>query len=154
MIFDSIRNKDNYREDPEIYQALCHLEQIREWEEALPDTVIHEGVSFANPVFFVSKEENECAYEAHKQYIDLHYIMEGAERIATADVRDLQIKTPFSEEKDIGFYTGPESGRYLLKPGDFMVCYPSDAHKVAMMEKEPETVKKIVVKIKANPSRG
>ncbi len=147
MIFDSIRNKENYKET-EIYQALCYLEKIKEWEELLPGTVIQEDCSFANPVSFVSKEEKECAYEAHKKYMDLHYIMEGAERIATADVSGLQVKTPFSEEKDIGFYTGPESGRYLLRPGDFMVCYPSDAHKVAMMDKEPETVKKIVVKIK------
>ena len=29
-----------------------------------------------------------------------------------------------------------------------MVCFPSDAHKVAMMDKTPETVKKIVVKIR------
>ena len=64
------------------------------------------------------------------------------------NVCGLQVKTPFSQEKDIGFYTGQESGRYLLKPGDFMVCYPSDAHKVAMMNEKPETVKKIVVKIK------
>ena len=55
-------------------------------------------------------------YEAHEKYIDVHYIMEGAERIATADVSSLQIMTPFSEERDIGFYQGDESGRYLLKP--------------------------------------
>ena len=79
-------------------------------------------------------------YEAHEKYIDVHYIMEGAERIATADVSSLQIMTPFSEERDIGFYQGDESGRYLLKPGEFMVCFPSDAHKVAMMDKTPETV--------------
>ena len=83
-----------------------------------------------------------------QKYIDVHYIMEGAERIATADVSSLQIMTPFSEERDIGFYQGDESGRYLLKPGEFMVCFPSDAHKVAMMDKTPETVKKIVVKIR------
>ena len=74
--------------------------------------------------------------------------MEGAERIATADVRSLQVKTPYSEEKDIGFFTGSASGSCLLRLGDFMVCFPSDAHKVAMMDQRPETVKKIVVKIK------
>ena len=38
-------------------------------------------------------------YEAHQKYIDVHYIIEGVERIATADVSSLQIQTPFSEEK-------------------------------------------------------
>ena len=60
-------------------------------------------------------------YEAHQKYIDVHYIIEGVERIATADVSSLQIQTPFSEEKDIGFYQGDESGGYLLKAGEFMV---------------------------------
>ena len=148
MIFDSIRNRENYKENGKIYQALCYLAEIKRWEEVFPDTVIQEGTIVANPVTFVSKEEKECMYEAHEKYIDVHYIMEGVERIATADVSSLQIKTPFSEQRDIGFYQGDESGRYLLKPGEFMVCFPSDAHKVAMMDKTPETVKKIVVKIR------
>lgn len=148
MIFDSIRNRENYKENGKIYQALCYLAEIKRWEEVFPDTVIQEGTIVANPVIFVSKEEEECMYEAHEKYIDVHYIMEGVERIATADVSSLQIKTPFSEQRDIGFYQGDESGRYLLKPGEFMVCFPSDAHKVAMMDKTPETVKKIVIKIR------
>lgn len=148
MIFDSIQNRENYKEDGKIYQALCYLAEIKRWEEAVPNTVIQEGAIIANPVSFVSKEEKDCVYEAHQKYIDVHYIIEGVERIATADVSTLQIQTPFSEEKDIGFYQGTESGSYLLKSGEFMVCFPSDAHKVAMMEKTPETVKKIVVKIK------
>ena len=148
MIFDSIRNRENSKENGKIYQALCYLAEIKRWEEAFPDTVIQKGVIVANPVSFVSKEEKECMYEAHEKYIDVHYIMEGVERIATADVSSLQIKTPFSEQRDIGFYQGDESGRYLLKPGEFMVCFPSDAHKVAMMDKTPETVKKIVIKIR------
>lgn len=148
MIFDSIQNKENYKEDRKIYQALCYLAGIKNWEEAIPDTIIQKGSIIANPVSFVSKEEKDCMYEAHQKCIDVHYIMEGVERIATADVSDLQIQTPFSEEKDIGFYQGKESGSYLLKPGEFMVCFPSDAHKVAMMDKSPKTVKKVVVKIR------
>lgn len=148
VIFDAIRNKDNYKTETEIYQALCFLENIGKWEDLLPNTVIQEDCSFANPVSFISKKENECVYEAHKKYIDIHYIVEGVERIATADVCELQVKMPFSEEKDIGFYTGSEAGSYLLRQGEFMVCFPNDAHKVAMMNKAPEAVKKIVVKIK------
>ena len=121
MIFDSIHNKENYKEDEKIYQALCYLAEMKSWEEATPDTIIQKGSIIANPVSFVSKEEKDCMYEAHQKYIDVHYIMEGVERIASADVSSLQIKTPFSEEKDIGFYQGDESGSYLLKPGEFMV---------------------------------
>ena len=87
-------------------------------------------------------------YEAHLKHIDVHYIMEGIEKIATADVKNLQEKVPFDKDKDIGFYEGCESGSYLLKTGDFMVCFPSDAHKVGMMNTVPGMVKKVVVKIR------
>ena len=55
---------------------------------------------------------------------------------------------PGDKDKDIGFYEGCESGSYLLKTGDFMVCFPSDAHKVGMMNTVPGMVKKVVVKIR------
>ena len=42
MIFDAIRNKENYKAETKIYQALCYLEQISRWDEILPDTVILE----------------------------------------------------------------------------------------------------------------
>ena len=30
MIFDSIQNKENYKEDRKIYQALCYLAEIKD----------------------------------------------------------------------------------------------------------------------------
>ena len=80
----------------------------------------------------------------------LMYIISWKElkKIATADVKNLQEKVPFDKDKDIGFYEGCESGSYLLKTGDFMVCFPSDAHKVGMMNTVPGMVKKVVVKIR------
>lgn len=148
MIFDSINNKENYKEEEKIYQALNYLAKVKKWEDVEPNTIIQKDSILANPVSFLSKNETECMYEAHRKYIDVHYIVEGIEKIATADVKKLQEKVSFSEDKDIGFYEGCESGNYILKPGEFMVCFPSDAHKVGMMNTVPEMVKKIVVKIK------
>lgn len=148
MIFDSINNIENYRYEAKIYQALNYLEKVKKWTDVKQNTIIQKDCIVANPVSFMSKNETECMYEAHKKYIDVHYIVEGIEKIATADVTSLQEKIPFSKEKDIGFYDGNESGSYLLKPGDFMVCFPSDAHKVGMMNNVPGMVKKVVIKIK------
>ena len=58
-------------------------------------------------------------YEAHRKHIDVHYIMEGIEKIATADVKNLQEKVPFDKDKDIGFYEGCESGSYYFKTRRF-----------------------------------
>ena len=74
--------------------------------------------------------------------------MAGREGIATADVKSLTESVSYNAERDIAFYKGSASARYLLNPGDFMVCYPSDAHMVAIMENKPENIEKVVVKIK------
>ena len=131
MIFDSISNKENYKEEKEIYQTLNFLEKLKKWDDVESNAIIQKDWISANPVSFLSKDESECMYEAHRKHIDVHYIMEGIEKIATADVKNLQEKVP-----------------YLLKTGDFMVCFPSDAHKVGMMNTVPGMVKKVVVKIR------
>lgn len=148
MIFDKIANRENYRNYPELYRVLNYLAGLQ--PDTLPEanTVLEADKIFCNPVTFMSKPEEKCRYEAHQNYIDLHYIVEGTEGIATADVAALEVDTPYDADKDIGFYTGKEDGKYFLKKGDFMVCYPSDAHKVGMMEEKPQPIEKIVVKIR------
>ena len=115
MIFDSIYNYKNYIGYPELYDVLSFLANLKEGELVKPNTVLIPDRIFCNLVKFVSKQEKECKYEAHKKYIDVHYIVKGAEGIATADVNRLHEDTPFDEAKDIGFYTGNEEGRYYLK---------------------------------------
>ena len=149
MIFDSIKNKNNYKDFHLLSMALDYLAGLT--PDTYPDStvVLIPGRLFANPVSLVSKPESQCIYEAHKKYLDVHYILEGCEGIATADVSSLSVQTPYNEEKDIAFYTGSEDGRYCLHPGQFMVCWPNDAHKVAMMKDQPQPIKKIVFKIAA-----
>lgn len=147
MIFDNLQNRNNYKSIPYIYRA---LQELRKLEGTFPESTIvyEEGSLFANPVTLTSKPESDCIFEAHKNFLDLHYIVEGVEGIATADVTTLEEKTPYEESKDIGFYQGDADGIYYLKPGQFMVCWPSDAHKVAVMQDSPALIRKIVVKIR------
>lgn len=148
MIFDTIQNKDHYKDNALLYQALTYLEHLT--PKTFPETthVLIPDVLFCNPVTLTSKPEDQCIYEAHRTYIDLHYIIEGVEGIATAQVSSLSVTTPYDSEQDVGFFDGNEDGRYYLKPGQFMVCWPTDAHKVAMMQDAPSHIRKIVCKIK------
>lgn len=101
MIFDSISNKENYKEEKEIYQTLNFFEKLKKWDDVESNAIIQKDWISANPVSFLSKDESECMYEAHRKHIDVHYIMEGIEKIATADVKNLQEKVPFMAlEKD------------------------------------------------------
>ena len=148
MIFDSLKNKDNYKYFPALYQALDYLDSLPDRELPAPHVALDGDRLFCNLVTFTSKPEDQCLYEAHRNYIDLHFIVSGVERIATADVCSLTPEVPYTQEKDIEFLKGDADGYYELNPGQFMVCFPSDAHKVAMMRDRPAEVKKIVFKIK------
>lgn len=148
MIFDSLKHKDNYKHFPALYQALNYLDSLPSWELPAPTVVLEEGRLFCNLVTFTSKPEEQCIYEAHRNFIDLHFIVSGIERIATSDLGSLTTEVPYAPEKDIEFLKGDADGYYELKPGQFMVCFPGDAHKVAMMKDKPAEVKKIVFKMK------
>lgn len=76
MIFDSISNKENYKEEKEIYQTLNFLEKLKKWDDVESNAIIQKDWISANPVSFLSKDESECMYEAHRKHIDVHYIME------------------------------------------------------------------------------
>jgi len=148
MIFDNINNIKNYSEMQDIYKALIFLSNINK------DTCPKEKVSIngdkitANTITLTSKPIENCIFEAHKKYIDIHYIVAGTEGISTRNTSELTPVDTFNKDNDIGFYTGVPSGTYYLKPREFMICWPEDAHRVAMMDSMPENIMKIVIKIK------
>ena len=77
MIFDSVKNRENYKEHPLIYQALSYLGTLPEGELPASGQVLIPEVLFCNPVTLISRPEEECIYEAHRNYADLHYIVGG-----------------------------------------------------------------------------
>lgn len=148
MIYDSLKNKENYKYFPALYQALEYLDSLPDLELPAPKVFLNGDRLFCSSVTFISKPEDQCLYEAHRNYIDLHFIVRGIEKIATSDICSLTTTIPYVPEKDIEFLKGNADGYYELKPGQFMVCFPTDAHKVAMMKEKPAEVEKIVFKIK------
>ncbi len=87
-------------------------------------------------------------WEAHRRYIDLQCVIQGAERIGHAPV-DLLRAEPYDEQKDIMWLSG-EGQFATLRPGDFMILFPCDAHMPGIaVDDSPAPVRKIVVKIAA-----
>lgn len=152
VIFDSIKHYRNYVGYPELFKVLSYLANM-DTSDLDGGRVLVPGRVFGHKVSFTSRPDHECRFEAHKKYIDVHYILRGCERIEMNDVERLDEIVPYDEEKDIGFYEGAASVEYVLKPGEFVVCYPNEAHKVGMSGsglKQPEDIEKIVFKIMVN----
>ena len=91
--------------------------------------------------------EEESFFEAHRNYLDIHLMLEGAERVEIAPPETL---TEFDrvEANDFYAYRGEGQYRLVLSPGDFLVVFPNDAHKIKMRVDGPETVTKAVFKVR------
>jgi len=89
--------------------------------------------------------------EAHEKYIDIQYLAEGKETMGYSLLEELEVDTPYNEQKDIIFYKQPKDiGRIHLLPGVFAILYPQDAHCPKCQLDGPAEVLKVVVKVKIN----
>ena len=89
--------------------------------------------------------DEESFFEAHLRYLDIHIMVDGSERVEVAPPETL---TLFEQKEANDFYAYRGEGRYklILSPGDFLVVFPGDAHKIKMRVDGPETVTKVVFK--------
>ena len=98
--------------------------------------------------FFVSSGTTiePSTAEAHRQYLDIQYIVKGKEVVGWADLADCVPATEFSEEKDIGMYSGPFTF-HTIPEGTCYVVFPEDAHMPGRHLDVPNDFVKIVVKL-------
>ncbi len=90
-------------------------------------------------------------YEAHKKYIDLQYIVSGEENIELTHSQDLEILTPYNEEKDIMFFKHQKGELLHATPKNFFIFFPQvDIHRPCLTIKEQSPIRKVVAKVLAD----
>lgn len=91
--------------------------------------------------------DQEAFFEAHGKFLDIHLMLEGSERVEIAPPDTLE-QFQSLPENDFYAYRGKPWQKLLLSPGDFLVVFPADAHKIKMQTDGPRTVTKAVFKVK------
>lgn len=98
---------------------------------------------------YLTKNPEEAKFEAHKQYIDIQYVISGKELIGIAPASSLkEILSPYDEAKDVEFMTVNDAVNYNTDPGRFFILFPDDLHSPGLKDGENSMVRKIVVKMK------
>ncbi len=87
-------------------------------------------------------------WEAHRKCIDLHVPLKGEEGIFWAPVEDLSGKEAYNPDSDCEFFAGEARQKIAALPGQFIVFFPADAHKVKCCLQGTGHVKKAVIKIR------
>lgn len=84
--------------------------------------------------------------EVHRRYIDIHFLLEGTERIGWKALEELTTESKAYDEKaDIAFYADRPTTYVDLFPGHFLIVYPEDAHAPIIGN---GTIRKAVAKIR------
>lgn len=102
---------------------------------------------FVNIVEYETKEREERFWEAHKNYIDLHFMLSGEERIDLNFIQNMK-QLEFVEKDDFLPLKGESNASVVLRDGDFLLCYPEDGHMTAIKNADSQTIKKAIFKIK------
>lgn len=101
---------------------------------------------YANVMSYQTKDAYNCMWEAHRRYIDIHYIISGEELIKVSDLDDMTIKD-YIESSDYLKICGSEKYSILMEKGSFLFLMTNEAHKTGCNNEKSVTVKKIVFKI-------
>ena len=147
MIYDTLSNLENYRGMyPQITRA---LEIIRDTDfSAMEDgTYEVDGFDFRYMLQSYTLDAVKDIAEAHKDFIDIQFIISGTEMMGVAPLADMDEEVNARPEKDVWNYRGKLD--WLTITGDrFVVFFPNDAHAPGSMPPDgPVDVRKCVFKI-------
>ena len=101
---------------------------------------------------YFTKKENDKFWESHKRYLDVQIMIDGSERVAINDIRNMREKS-FDSERDLIILDGDKMFDVIIENGDVLVFFPNDVHKPELdifnseNEEKCEDNKKIVTKV-------
>jgi YhcH/YjgK/YiaL family protein len=105
---------------------------------------------FVNVDEYTTKNEEDCRFEAHREYIDIQYLVYGEEKIGITTLGNTIEIIPYDSIKDITFLTAEQNNYRIASPDKFFVFFPEDAHQPCVKTDENTKVRKVVVKIRSD----
>ena len=102
---------------------------------------------FVNIENYATVKREERFWEAHKAYLDIHILVKGEETIDINFIENMKLGE-YKEADDFLPMEGDMQASVTLKPGDFLICYPEDAHRTGVIATKVSDLKKGIFKVK------
>lgn len=97
---------------------------------------------------YLTKEENDCVLESHRNHIDIQFMIEGREAFKTYSTACLAAAGAYDAQKDAEYWRGGVTEtQSVLVPGSLIVVLNGQPHKGAICCGAVERVKKLVCKV-------
>ena len=84
--------------------------------------------------------------EAHREFLDIQYIVRGGETMGWAPIEKLELAKEYNDAKDVWHFAG-DCDLVDIRPGYCYVVYPEDAHAPGVHREAVKEYSKIVVKL-------
>lgn len=146
MILDCVENSDVYKKiSPAFADAMAWLAAHRDGNVPADRVELSADVYVLHKCYD-TKDAADCHYEAHRDYIDVQFLLRGQEYIGWAPKQTLT-EREYLEHKDQYLLEG--AGELLpLQPGQFMIFFPEDGHMPCIRRGETCAAEKLIAKIR------
>lgn len=131
MVLASLSEAGRYETLHPLFRRLFTYVKEHDLSRVAPGRVTIDGDDlFINVSDAALKAAGEQKLEVHRRYIDVHIPLSGPETIGWSplDTLDVDPDAPFDEAGDFALYTAPARSYVTLRPGDFCIVWPEDAH--------------------------
>lgn len=151
MILDNIQNSALYQGVHPKFEAafaFCKkamAENLPVGRYELDGTALYAMVQEYN-----TKLTADAKFEGHRNYIDIQFMVSGAEIMKWADISKMTENVPYNPDKDCQFYAPNEDAAAgTVEAGEYAIFFPHDIHMPCVsLNETPAPVKKIVVKVR------
>ncbi len=147
MILDTIQNASHYLSlSGNFKDAFKFLQRTDLRELALGRHEINGDMIYASISRGPGRSRQESRLETHVSYIDIQMVLTGTEEMGWKPRSTCEQPAGLhDEQKDIRFYLDLPDTWFSVRPGQFAVFFPEDAH---MPMISPDEIHKVVIKIK------
>jgi YhcH/YjgK/YiaL family protein len=100
---------------------------------------------------YTTRKEEKSKFESHKNYVDVHLMINGMEKIKVTSCDNLTLDTAYDEDSDAALWVASDNTsnvmEMVLGSGSYVVLYPEHVHMPGLVVNEEIKVRKVVVKI-------
>lgn len=96
-----------------------------------------------------TKDIEKTGWEAHHNYLDLHLVINGREKVGVMNAKTAKVTNPYDAAKDVENYDINTKGDwYIEDPSTLYIFFPQNSHRPGVHVDGYDKVKKMVIKIK------
>ncbi len=101
---------------------------------------------FVNIAGYRTQEPIARFWEAHHVYLDVHVMLQGTEQVDLNFIQNMK-ELGYTQEEDFLSLQGGKNSSVILQEGDFLICYPQDAHRTGVQVDGPQAIRKAIFKV-------